>query len=732
MGYEDLDDEQDEDDVDVDEDGGDEVMAAADEPEASYTAGPSSQPGRPLTGRGSGRRGRPPGSKNKPKLGLASSPDGDEDSLTASQDYGTPTPRGGGRGRGGRPRLSKRASGSGSGRGTPLNRLKAGGSSLKSSRRTSLANSAEDEDDVGSQGSDEEEDDDEEDDDEEEQDEGDTAELPLMKKRPSRLRGYRLAYDNHQTTLLRNKEYLEEPDMEALKQAAAARRQRAKKAKKKLSRRKGLAASTRIIEDSEDEDSEDDRPRPRNSIDDEYDENAVLPNEEFKVRVGGQDYTMLGDELQLPDHPAGEQKIDKNGNLLGNRKYKLSPFTSSMRSNPHRVYVLSVDAARACGFRDSLSLFRSDLRLIKISLLQQEKEDLIAAGRLNGQLKGRNVTMLGVRNIYKIFGAKVVKNGRSIVDDYDEDAVRARFEEAGRPLESLLTRGAGDAAQGSGTGNAAGAEEKDIRTEAQRKRDADRERDRSKRPPDAVTVHINNIPTTFGDNGASPFMRSINWPTRRMNQRRADLSEENWMLEMSRNVRGMNAELAENRRERLMKFSDPTGQGDYQIDDDEVEEEQDADMSVSQADIKMDVDDASQVDGEGDEDVSDLSHEQAMVARERRYQDLYNPRAPPVGLYDPTTNLPHFSLVTQPKRARVEKIMERPMLPGLIEDVPPMKKAKTVLLGSKYGSGALGVATWSTSLNGSVTATTKGDGSSCWQVEMAKGHTLKAGTGGED
>lgn len=90
--------------------------------------------------------------------------------------------------------------------------------------------------------------------------------------------------------------------------------------------------------------------------------------------------------------------------------WKCSPFTSTLRSNPHKVYLMSVDAARATGFRDSLTFFRSNLNLIKLSLLQQEKDDLIAAGRLNGQLRGRNVTIVAARNVFKLFGAKCVKS----------------------------------------------------------------------------------------------------------------------------------------------------------------------------------------------------------------------------------------------------------------------------------------------------------------------------------
>lgn len=87
----------------------------------------------------------------------------------------------------------------------------------------------------------------------------------------------------------------------------------------------------------------------------------------------------------------------------------MATFKSPYRADPEVVYALSIDAARASGFRDSLYFFRRNPLLIKISCTDREKVMLIEQGRLSGQLRSRNVTMLGCRNVFKLHGAKVVK-----------------------------------------------------------------------------------------------------------------------------------------------------------------------------------------------------------------------------------------------------------------------------------------------------------------------------------
>lgn len=79
-----------------------------------------------------------------------------------------------------------------------------------------------------------------------------------------------------------------------------------------------------------------------------------------------------------------------------------------MRANPNKLYMLSIDAARAAGFRDSLYFFRRNPLIHKLSCTQAEKDRLIDLGKLSGNLKSRAVTMVSARNCYKVMGAAFV------------------------------------------------------------------------------------------------------------------------------------------------------------------------------------------------------------------------------------------------------------------------------------------------------------------------------------
>ena len=71
--------------------------------------------------------------------------------------------------------------------------------------------------------------------------------------------------------------------------------------------------------------------------------------------------------------------------------------------------MLSIDAARTSGFRDSLYYFRRNPSVVKLTLSQPEKEHLISLGRLSNNLKSRSVTMIAVRSAFKVHGSKMIK-----------------------------------------------------------------------------------------------------------------------------------------------------------------------------------------------------------------------------------------------------------------------------------------------------------------------------------
>ncbi|CAE7073780.1 unnamed protein product [Rhizoctonia solani] len=179
-------------------------------------------------------------------------------------------------------------------------------------------------------------------------------------------------------------------------------------------------------------------------------EGAVLPAQKKAVQsncprgpkpyrvVNGIALFLKNDELTIDDDPKGDEKIDAKGNLLGGREFKAPTFSSPWRDDPERRYMLSIDAARTSGFRDSLYYFRRNPQLLKLPLSQAEKDMLIDIGKLPNSLKSRSVTLITARSAYKVHGAKMIKSGRWVVDDYYEDRVIADGKVAGELVGDVL------------------------------------------------------------------------------------------------------------------------------------------------------------------------------------------------------------------------------------------------------------------------------------------------------
>ncbi|BGO94906.1 hypothetical protein NBRC10512_006169 [Rhodotorula toruloides] len=262
------------------------------------------------------------------------------------------------------------------------------------------------------------------------------------------------------------------------------------------------------------------------------------------INIKGTVYQIRDDEIVLPDDPRGEMKIDSYGNLLGGRRWKVHTFTSPLRPNQNKVYILSIDAARAAGFRDSLYFFRRNPTIHKLTCNQQEKDRLIEIGRLSGNLKSRAVTMVAARNVFKVMGATFVQDGKYVVDDYYEDKAIAAGHKPGEPafLEAYDP-------------------DKDTGTLATSKGNA---------PPGATTLGLNHLighpgkpklpgadliasqlgggpVATFGGQGIQPFGRTWD-PTAKKAKPAAHLTWQNWMHEYAKNVRDENAKLVAVRR----------------------------------------------------------------------------------------------------------------------------------------------------------------------------------------
>jgi chromatin structure-remodeling complex protein RSC7 len=153
---------------------------------------------------------------------------------------------------------------------------------------------------------------------------------------------------------------------------------------------------------------------------------GAQPFQSTKVKIDkeGTMADVADDEVVITPDPAGETKVDKDGNLLGGREYRVRTFTILNRKN--RLYMLSTEPARCCGFRDSYLFFTKHLQLYKVIIDDDEKRDLIERDVIPHSYKGRSIGVVTARSVFREFGARIVVGGRKVIDDYKEFEARAR------------------------------------------------------------------------------------------------------------------------------------------------------------------------------------------------------------------------------------------------------------------------------------------------------------------
>ncbi|EEH44305.1 uncharacterized protein PADG_00594 [Paracoccidioides brasiliensis Pb18] len=133
---------------------------------------------------------------------------------------------------------------------------------------------------------------------------------------------------------------------------------------------------------------------------------------------------VVNDEVDLPEDPEGETKVDKLGNLLGGREYRVRTFT--ILNKGERLYMLSTEPARCIGFRDSYLFFQKHKLLFKIIIDDDAKRDLIERELIPHSYKGRAIGVVTARSVFREFGAKIIIGGRKVIDDYSAQAARER------------------------------------------------------------------------------------------------------------------------------------------------------------------------------------------------------------------------------------------------------------------------------------------------------------------
>ncbi|KAJ2894060.1 chromatin structure-remodeling complex subunit RSC7 [Coemansia aciculifera] len=122
---------------------------------------------------------------------------------------------------------------------------------------------------------------------------------------------------------------------------------------------------------------------------------------------------------------AGEAKITRNGELLGGREFICPVFQSPFRGNGKQMYVLSMDCCRFTGARDSYMLFKQHPRMKRVETTQKERDLLAERNMIPRVTRFRPIAMIMAYQAFREFGARLIKGGGYIVDDYWEAATRA-------------------------------------------------------------------------------------------------------------------------------------------------------------------------------------------------------------------------------------------------------------------------------------------------------------------
>ncbi|KAJ3365260.1 hypothetical protein GGF32_009765 [Allomyces javanicus] len=115
--------------------------------------------------------------------------------------------------------------------------------------------------------------------------------------------------------------------------------------------------------------------------------------------------------------PKGEEKINKDGELTGTRRFKIPSFLIPER-HPTRQYMFAPDVAKCVGQRDGFTLFMRNPQLTRLWTTEKQREYLASVGLLSPHLKSRNITLLPARTVFRHFGHAVVRKGKPVRDDY--------------------------------------------------------------------------------------------------------------------------------------------------------------------------------------------------------------------------------------------------------------------------------------------------------------------------
>ncbi|KAK4057308.1 chromatin structure-remodeling complex subunit RSC7 [Microbotryomycetes sp. JL221] len=371
------------------------------------------------------------------------------------------------------------------------------------------------------------------------------------------------------------------------------------------------------------------------------------------IDIKGQQYQVWDDEIVLEDDPRGETKIDSNGQLLGGREWQLRTFTSGWRKNPDKLYMLSIDVARAAGFRDSLYFFRKFPLVYKCAVGPQEKEGLISQGKLPTMLRSRAVTFMAARNVYKVMGAVFVKDGKYVFDDYYEDKSLAAGHQPGEPaVVKPYDTGGGDSLKSGDTASGASGLRIGSGSGSSIHHGSSVSTHRGGGGVGGATnsddfMFLGGVSSLWPNPGVTPLAKPWD-PISKKARPPAHLNQENWMLEYAKSTRQYNKYLNS-----ATKFYRGPVQLNVGVAPDEVEGTDDDDIEVDvvveESSANATKDDAM-TDGLIEDQTTKLEAE--PTRNKRRKIDLNSVK----GYYEPITNVAQVSNLTQPSRATVVKL----------------------------------------------------------------------------
>jgi chromatin structure-remodeling complex protein RSC7 len=283
--------------------------------------------------------------------------------------------------------------------------------------------------------------------------------------------------------------------------------------------------------------------------------------------------------------------------------------------------------------------------LIKTNCTRYEKEQFILEGKVHPNMKNKNIAIVALRNAYKILGAKFVKNGRYVDDDYYEQAA----------LRNGFVRGAPA-----------------VVAPYQSKAEADDDPSGlPRRPASSLTFVPKALQDTFKDKEPKtqfgpashpPFAR---WDPAEKKKRPGPFTLENWQFKYAQSTSMHNKEIQRWREEQFvsvplqrMPEADPKAEPDVKVEPSATE--------------GMDVDPADPG--------------SAVELAPPEQQAYSAPLKHPAGRIDTHTNLPHVRLVTQPSSATWELVDPLPCVAD--DDTPKLRRtaARAGMYSVEYAS----------------------------------------------